>query len=226
MCACLKAPVSSASAAGAFDGADLLRREFDGRASLSISSVELLARMQVIFAAGRGGGRGLKFAIRLPSTFPPLIIELFRPTAGNANVFPPTPPPPPTAESDRFGIISPRSASSAAGCAAPFGCLTILPSNEKEMEVRTMTAARLPGNAAEENNFRSVSCPRDAPEPLRRHQQPRIAAVFCVSVRITPAGNKYISPPSFFLFIPSTRLGSVCFHGISRRRLYVSLACA
>lgn len=60
-----------------------------------------------------------------------------------------------------------------------------------------MTAARLLGNAAEENNFRSISCPRDAPEPLQRHQQPQIAAVFCVSVRIAPGGNKYLC---FFLF--------------------------
>lgn len=62
-----------------------------------------------------------------------------------------------------------------------------------------MTAARLLGNAAEENNFRSISCPRDAPEPLQR--QPQIAAVFCVSVRIAQGENKYITFVSFFFHL-------------------------
>lgn len=51
-----------------------------------------------------------------------------------------------------------------------------------------MTMLRWLGNAAEENNFKNISCPRDVPA-LLRHQRPEIAeecgsVCVCVCVRL------------------------------------------
>lgn len=151
------------------------------------------------------------------------------PTAGTVNVsilffFSSSPSRSPTAECYRFCIIPPHSPAPLRAASPHKVAWLFFWRNEREMEGEQWRQRDCRGNAAEENNFRSVCCPRDAPA-LRRHQQPQIAAVFCLSTRVAQRRLELLI--SLFLFIPSSCLWSVYFYHISCRTSLcrISLVC-
>lgn len=82
-----------------------------------------------------------------------------------------------------------------------------------------MTMLRWLGNAAEENNFKNISCPRDV-RALLRHQRPEIAGVWkCVCVRPSVLYLYFMGcHKHFFVFcvlFPSFCLWLIWFYHIS-----------